>query len=88
MLGEVEHLKDRWMSEFLDSGNAKTAKANKDITDCACPRCGKKMEHIKHTYQPHIGYEANADQGGFFLMLEIYRAERAHFIWENDQLSP
>ena len=54
------------MSEFLDTGNAKTGKANNDITDCACPRCGKTMEHIKDADQPHIGYEACAEHGMYF----------------------
>ena len=65
-LGEAEQLKDKWMSEFLDTGNAKTGKANNDITDCACPRCGKTMEHIKDADQPHIGYEACAEHGMYF----------------------
>ncbi len=65
-LGEAEQLKDKWMSEFLDTGNAKAGKANNDITDCACPRCGKTMEHIKDADQPHIGYEACAEHGLYF----------------------
>ena len=65
-LGEAEQLKDKWMSEFLDTGNAKTGKANNNITDCPCPRCGKTMEHIKDADQPHIGYEACAEHGMYF----------------------
>ena len=65
-LGEAEQLKDKWMSEFLDTGNAKAGKANNSITDCACPRCGKTMEHIKDADQPHIGYEACAEHGMYF----------------------
>ena len=66
MFGEVERLKDKWMSEFIDSGNANPGKTNKDITDRACPRCGKKMVHIKDAEQPHICYEACAERGLYF----------------------
>ena len=65
-LGEAERLKDKWMSEFLDTGDAKAGKANNDITDCPCPRCGKTMEHIKDADQPHIGYEVCAEHGMYF----------------------
>ena len=65
-LGEAERLKDKWMSEFLDTGDAKAGKANNDITDCPCPRCGKTMEHIKDADQPHIGFEVCAEHGMHF----------------------
>jgi uncharacterized protein len=65
-LDEAEQLKVKWMSEFLDTGNAKTGKANSAITDCGCPRCGETMEHIKDADQPHIGYEACAEHGMYF----------------------
>ena len=65
-VGEAEQLKDMWMSEFLDTGSAKAGKANNEITDIACPRCGKTMEHIKDPDQPHIGYEVCAEHGMYF----------------------
>ena len=55
--GEAERLKDKWMSEFLDSGDIEVGKANDEITDINCPICGKQMEHVKDADQPHIGYE-------------------------------
>ena len=65
-LGEAERLKGNWMSEFLDSGEASVGKANNKITDCSCPRCGMKMEHIRDADQPHIGYEACPEHGMYF----------------------
>ena len=47
-LGEAEQLKDKWMSEFLDTGNAKAGKTNNAITDCACPPKGG-LPFFKHS---------------------------------------
>ena len=40
--GEAERLKDKWMSEFLDSGDVEIGKANDEITDINCPICGRR----------------------------------------------
>ena len=48
-LGEAERLKNKWMSEFLDTGNAEVGRVNNTVTDCPCPRCGDIMEHLKDT---------------------------------------
>ena len=64
--GEAEKLKGKWMSDFLDSGDIKTGKANNKLTDIDCPRCGDQMVHVKDTEQPHIGYEACSEHGMYF----------------------
>ena len=64
--GEAERLKDKWMSEFLDSGDVAMGKANNAITDADCPICAKPTEHVKDTDQPHIGYEVCRDHGMYF----------------------
>lgn len=65
-LGEAERLRTEWMSELVDSGDLSVGKANNKITDCNCPRCGKKMAHIQDTEQVHIGYEACDEHGMYF----------------------
>ena len=54
------------MSELVDSGDLSVGKANNKITDCNCPRCGKKMVHIQDTEQAGIGYEACDEHGMYF----------------------
>ena len=65
-LGELERFKSEWMSELVDNGEISIGKANNKITDCNCPRCGKKMEHLQDADQPHIGYEACGEHGVYF----------------------
>ena len=62
-LGEAERLRGEWMSEMIDRGDVRAGRANDEIIDCSCPRCGKEMKHIKHSDPPHIGYEACAQHG-------------------------
>ena len=79
--GEAERLKDKWMSEFLDSGDVKMGKANNAITDADCPICAKPMEHVKDADQPHIGYEVCRDHGMYFDAGE-FTDYKNHTIWE------
>ena len=65
-LGDAERLRTEWMSELIDSGDVSVGKANNKITDCNCPRCGKKMVHIQDTEQAGIGYEACDEHGMYF----------------------
>ena len=65
-LGEAERLKNKWMSEFLDTGNAEVGRVNNAVTDCPCPKCGDIMEHLKDVEQPEVGYEACAQHGMYF----------------------
>ena len=62
-LGEVERLRREWMSEAIDRGNVLVGRMHDRITDCDCPRCGKKMLHLEHADPPHIGYEACEEHG-------------------------
>ena len=65
-LGEAERLKNKWMSEFLDTGNAEVGRVNNTVTDCPCPRCGDIMAHLKDPDRPEVGYEACAQHGMYF----------------------
>ena len=79
--GEAERLKDKWLSEFLDSGDVEIGKANDEITDINCPICGKKMEHVKDADQPHIGYEVCREHGMYFDAGE-FTDFKNHTLWE------
>jgi len=65
-LGEAETLKDKWMSEFVDSGDPDVGKEYNKIDDTYCPRCGQAMQKISDPKQPHIWYEACNDHGMYF----------------------
>jgi Zn-finger nucleic acid-binding protein len=65
--GEAEILKDKWMSDFIDSGDPEVGKKHNEIQDIDCPRCGKKTLVLSDPKQPHIQYEACPDGHGMYL---------------------
>lgn len=64
--GEAEALKERWMSEFIDTGDPEVGKKFNKIDDIDCPRCGSPMKTVSDPDQPHIWYEACEDHGMYF----------------------
>ena len=65
-VGEAEVLKEKWMSDFIDSGDPEVGQKYNEIRDIECPRCGKAMEQLSDPVQKHIQYEACADHGMYF----------------------
>jgi Zn-finger nucleic acid-binding protein len=65
-VGEAELLKEKWMSDFIDSGDPEVGEKYNEIRDIECPRCGKTMEQLSDPVQKHIQYEACADHGMYF----------------------
>lgn len=65
-IGEAEQLKDKWMSDFIDSGDPQVGAQHNEIRDIDCPRCGKAMDQLNDPVQKHIQYEACADHGMYF----------------------
>lgn len=65
-LGEAEQLKDKWMSDYIDSGDPLVGKKQNKIRDINCPRCGKQMDKLSDPVQSHIQYEACAEHGMYF----------------------
>jgi Zn-finger nucleic acid-binding protein len=65
-VGEAEQLKDRWMGDALDPGDASEGKKWDAVEDIDCPRCGKKMHKTSDPKQPHIWYE-RCDEHGLFM---------------------
>ncbi len=45
-LGEAEILKEKWMSDFIDSGDPETGRAHNEVQEIDCPRCGKPMKML------------------------------------------
>lgn len=64
-IGEEEIMKDKWMSDFIDSGDPEVGKAYNKIRDINCPRCGKPMKMLSDPKQPHIQYEGCEEHGMF-----------------------
>ena len=65
-LGEAEQLKDKWMSDYIDSGDPEVGKEQNKIRDINCPRCGKQLDQLNDPVQSHIQYEACAEHGMYF----------------------
>ncbi len=65
-IGEAETLKDKWMADFVDSGDPKVGRQHNQIRDIDCPRCGKKMQQLTDPVQTHILYEACNEHGMYF----------------------
>ena len=63
--GEAEKLKDKWMGDALDTGDANEGKKWDSVEDIACPRCGKDMEKSADPNQTHIWYEVCPEHGMF-----------------------
>ena len=83
--GEAETLKEKWMSDFIDSGDPDIGRKHNLIKDISCPRCGEAMVHVTDPVQPHIRYEVCAGHGTYFdagefidykyeTLLDIFRA--------------
>lgn len=65
-IGEAEILKDKWMADYIDSGDPKVGASHNLIRDINCPRCGKKMDQVSDPIQTHIQYEACEEHGMYF----------------------
>ena len=64
--GEAETLKQKWMSDFIDSGDPGLGRKQNLIRDINCPRCGEAMKHVSDPKQPHIQYEVCPVHGTYF----------------------
>jgi len=62
----LAEMKDEWMSEMLDSGNATEGRKLDAVRDIDCPSCSTRMEHKTDDKQTHIGYEQCPGCGGVF----------------------
>lgn len=61
-----KHLKEEWMSHFMDSGNPKVGKHYNKMKQIASPVTGKLMKVVEDKKQPHIEYEVDVDGHGAF----------------------
>ncbi len=63
--GEDDLLKNKWMGDALDTGDAKTGRKWDNVEDIACPRCGKDMVKTSDPVQTHVWYETCPEHGMF-----------------------
>ena len=63
--GELNILKEDWMSEFLDSGDPAIGKKFNKVTNANCPRCNSVMVSKNDPNQHHIVYEICQTHGVF-----------------------
>ena len=63
--GELDILKNDWMSEFLDPGDPSVGKKFNTVTEIDCPRCSARMVSANDPDQEHIVYEVCKDHGVF-----------------------
>lgn len=61
-----KHLKEEWMSHFMDIGDPRKGKHYNKKTDIPSPVTGKPMEVVTDKKQPHIEYEVDVDGHGAF----------------------
>ena len=65
-IGEAEQLKDKWMSDYIDSGDPAVGREQNKIRDINCPRCATPMKKLNDPVQRHIQYEACEEHGMYF----------------------
>lgn len=63
--GELDILKNDWMSEFLDPGDPSVGKKFNNVTEIDYPRCSTRMISASDPNQTHIVYEVCKDHGVF-----------------------
>jgi hypothetical protein len=61
-----KHLKEEWMSHFMDTGNPKIGKHYNTMKEIPSPVTGKPMKVVTDKKQPHIEYEVDVDGHGAF----------------------
>lgn len=60
-------LQDASLTTGLDIGDAHRGEAMDEITEIDCPRCGKRMIHMRDVAQKHVGFEfCRKCEGSFF----------------------
>jgi Zn-finger nucleic acid-binding protein len=65
-IGEAETLKEKWMSDYVDSGDPAVGRVHNKIRDINCPRCDKPMRALSDPLQTHIQYEGCDEHGMYF----------------------
>ncbi len=65
-LGEAEALSDRWIAEFIDTGDPDVGMRQNDLDTIACPRCRRTMSRFFEIEGQQIQYEQCDQHGKFF----------------------
>lgn len=61
-----KHLREEWMSHFMDVGDPKVGKKHNKMKEITSPVTGKLMKVVTDAEQPHIEYEVDVDGHGAF----------------------
>ena len=64
--GEAESLSDRWIAEFLDTGDPVVGNRMDTIDTIKCPRCNKTMKRFFDVERTHLQFEECDEHGKFF----------------------
>ena len=64
--GEAEQLSERWIAEFVDTGNPEIGGKMDAIDTINCPRCGELMKRFFDLESSQIQFEECDEHGKFF----------------------
>ena len=54
---DLRRLKQSYMAEFVDTGDASVGREYNKISDIDCPECGTRLDEVSDEKQKHIWYE-------------------------------
>lgn len=64
--GEAETLSERWIAEYIDTGDPVVGEKMDSIDTIYCPRCGVLMQRYFDVENTHLQFEECAEHGKFF----------------------
>ncbi len=64
--GEAESLSDRWVAEYVDTGDPSLGEEMDEIDTIHCPRCSKPMRRFFDISESQLQYEECDEHGKFF----------------------
>lgn len=64
--GEAEALSDRWVAEYIDTGDPSLGEEMDAVDAINCPRCNKAMRRFMDISETQMQYEECDEHGKFF----------------------
>ncbi len=64
--GEAESMSDKWIAEFVDTGDPRIGESMDIVDDICCPRCGNAMRRYFDISESHLQFEECDEHGKFF----------------------
>ena len=78
--GEAEAMSEKWMAEFIDTGDPSVGEAMDSIDVIRCPRCDKEMRRFFDVSGSQLQYEECDEHGKFFDAGEFTRWAEARYL--------